>query len=284
MLNQDEKIKLELFALEIRRETIKEIASLGVGHIGGAMSIADLLAVLYGKQMKYDSADPNMMSRDRLVLSKGHAGPALYAALALKGFFPKDWLMTLNRPGTHLPSHCDRLRTPGIDATTGSLGQGISIAAGMALGMRMEQIDSYVYCILGDGECNEGQIWETALFAGHQKLEHLIGFVDYNRQMMDGWTQEICDLGNIGAKFREFGWEVQEIDGHDVSQIDNAIETAKQNDRGPSMIILDTIKAKGLKKYEKQPNNHNSNISQEELVCFLNDFDIIEQEIRRKRI
>ena len=183
--------QLRVFAEEIRVETLHELAHLGFGHVGGAMSIVELLAVLYGGEMKINPADPQWEDRDRLVVSKGHAGPAVYATLALKGYFPKEMLLTLNQGGTNLPSHCDRTKTPGIDMTTGSLGQGMSTAIGVALGNKLKKSDAYTYLILGDGECNEGQVWEGAMFAPHFKLDHLIAFVDYNKQQLDGACDDV---------------------------------------------------------------------------------------------
>ena len=178
--------ELRVFAEEIRVETLKELANLGFGHIGGSMSVVELLAVLYGKEMRIDPKDPQWADRDKLVMSKGHAGPAVYATLALKGYFPKEDLLTLNQGGTNFPSHCDRLKTTGVDMTTGSLGQGISTACGLALGNRILGRDAFTYLVLGDGECDEGQIWEGAAFAAHQKLSNLIAFVDLNKQQLDG--------------------------------------------------------------------------------------------------
>ena len=174
MLERKEKQRLQLLSKRIQMYTMKTIGSLGVGHVGGSLSIADLLAVLYGKEMKYDSRNPKWEERDWLVCSKGHAGPALYSALALMGYFPESELETLNRPGTRLPSHCDRNLTTGIDMTTGSLGQGASTAAGIAYGMQLDGKTNMVYLILGDGEIQEGQVWEMALFAAHRKLSNLI--------------------------------------------------------------------------------------------------------------
>ena len=193
---------LRAFAEKIRVETLEEFAALGFGHVGGAMSVVETLAVLYGYEMKYDPENPRWPDRDWLVLSKGHAGPALYATLSLKGFFPREMLFTLNRGGTKLPSHCDRNLTPGVDMTTGSLGQGISTAIGVAQGNRMDGRENYSYFILGDGECNEGQIWEGALFAPQHKLDHLIGFVDYNGQQLDGYAKDILDMGRHCRKIQ----------------------------------------------------------------------------------
>jgi transketolase len=265
MLSENKIKELKKFALKIRIETLKEIGSLGVGHIGGSLSIADVLAVLYGEVMNLDPKNPRWEDRDWLVLSKGHAGPALYAALALKGFFPMEWLATLNRPGTNLPSHCDRNKTPGVDMTTGSLGQGASSAMGIALGHRMDGRKNYTYLILGDGECNEGQVWEAALFAGHWKLNNLIAFVDYNKQQLDGYTKDVLDLGDLARKFEEFGWYSQDIDGHEVVEIYEAIEKAKAQKKKPSMIVLNTIKGKGWSFTEGNLNNHNMPITKEQM-------------------
>lgn len=256
MLCQKEINQLEKFATEIRLETLKEIKNLGFGHIGGAMSIVETLAVLYGRVMKIKPKEPQWVDRDWLVVSKGHAGPAVYAALALKGYFPIEELMTLNQPKTNLPSHCDRNKTIGIDMTTGSLGQGMSTAIGIALGNRLDRRNSHTYLILGDGECDEGQVWEGALFAHHHKLDHLITFVDTNKKQLDGYTKDINDLGDIAQKFASFGWYVQDVNGADVTKIYEAIEKAKEIKEQPSVIVLDTIKGQGIKFVEETMANH----------------------------
>jgi transketolase len=248
--------KLKTKAKEIRKLTIEEIGTLGTGHIGGAMSVADVLALLYFHHMKVDPANPRWEDRDQLVVSKGHAGPAVYSALALKGFFPMDWLKTLNQGGTRLPSHCDRNLTPGVDMTAGSLGQGFSAALGIALGLRMDRKPCRVYAIIGDGESNEGQIWEGALFGASQKLSNLIAFTDYNKQQLDGYTKDIIDLGDLASKWASFGWFTQETDGHDIEALDRAIEKAlAQNDK-PSMIVMHTLKGKGCSFAEGVEKNH----------------------------
>jgi transketolase len=247
---------LKTKALEIRKLTIEEIGTLGTGHIGGAMSIVDLLALLYFHKMKVDPANPTMKDRDQLIVSKGHAGPAVYASLSLKGYFPKDWLLTLNKGGTKLPSHCDRNLTPGIDMTTGSLGQGFSAALGIALGLRMDKIPAKVYTIIGDGESNEGQVWESALFAGAHKLSNLIAFTDFNKQQLDGYVKDILDLGDLPAKWAAFGWFTQRVDGHDIAALDEAINKAISQTDKPSMIIMDTLKGKGCSFAEGVVNNH----------------------------
>jgi len=243
-------------AKEIRKMTIEEMAILGTGHIGGAMSIVDLLTLLYFHRMKVDPKNPRWEERDQLVVSKGHSGPAVYAALALKGFFPKEWLTTLNKGGTSLPSHCDRNKTPGIDMTTGSLGQGFSAAIGIALGLKMDKKSNTVYTIIGDGESQEGQVWEGALFAGFQKLPNLIAFTDYNKQQLDGFTKDVLDMGNLTAKWEQFGWFTQEVDGHDFAALDTAIENALAEKVKPSMIVMNTIKGKGCNFAEGVEKNH----------------------------
>jgi transketolase len=258
---------LEEYAGNIRKKTLYTIGKLGVGHIGGALSIADILALLYGKEMRCNPADALWPDRDILVLSKGHAGPALYAALALKGFFPLSWLDTLNQGGTQLPSHCDRNRTPGIDMTTGSLGQGLSVACGIALGRKIEGSSVRIFAIIGDGESQEGQNWEAAMFAAQYGLSRLIAFTDYNKLQIDGTTDEIMSLGDIETKWASFGWYVQRCDGHDLSAMHKAISRAKtqgETSTGkPSMIILDTIQGKGATFCEGKVESHNMTVSME---------------------
>mgnify|MGYP000911948029 CR=1 FL=1 len=256
LLAEHEVARLNSFAREIRIETLKALGNLGFGHIGGAMSIVEVLAVLYGGVMRVDPNRPDMEERDWLVLSKGHAGPALYAALALRGFFSKDMLFTLNQGGTNLPSHCDRNLTPGVDMTTGSLGQGMSTGLGVALGLRMSGKDNRVYVILGDGECQEGQVWEGALYGGNAGLDNLIVFVDENKQQLDGYTKDINSLGDLLEKWASFGWYAQLVDGHDVTAIYEAIHQAKAVKGRSSVIILDTIKGKGCQFAEGIKLNH----------------------------
>lgn len=268
-----EKKQLEDMAWEIRKKTIDAIGFLGVGHIGGALSIVEVLTVLYFKEMNIDPANPRMPDRDRLVLSKGHAGPALYSTLALKGFFPESWLHTLNRGGTNLPSHCDRNKTPGIDMTTGSLGQGLSAASGIALANRLDGRKAFTFAIIGDGETDEGQIWEAAMFAAHQGLARLIAFTDCNKLQIDGKTADIMGIEPLETKWSAFGWDVERVDGHTVEAIDTAVLRAKERAeersgnggyRGkPTMIILDTIKGKGAAFCEGQVSSHNMSFDYE---------------------
>lgn len=237
---------LVALAQNVRENIVNCIGSLGVGHIGGCLSIADLLAVLYGKHLRYDPKNPKMEGRDRLICSKGHAGPAIYAVLAEVGFFNKEVLETLNQSGTTLPSHCDMNKTPGVDMTAGSLGQGFSCAIGIALGSRLRKDGANIYAIIGDGESQEGQIWEAAMYAGHQKLDNLIAFTDYNKMQLDNYISEINELAPLDKKWEAFGWKVWVIDGNDVDAIDKAITEAKEYKGKPKMIIMDTVKGKGV--------------------------------------
>ncbi|MBN2325006.1 MAG: transketolase [Spirochaetes bacterium] len=232
-------------AREIRIATIDAIGRSGGGHIGGSMSIVEVLVILYYRYLRIDPKDPRRRDRDRMVLSKGHAGPTLYAILSDVGFFPKDWLHTLNEGGTRLPSHCDMNKTPGIDMSTGSLGQGLSAAVGMALGLRTDGIDSVVYSIIGDGECHEGQIWEAAMAAAHFKLHNLVAFVDYNKMALDGYIDEVMNVEDLTSKWVAFGWYTQRVDGHDFNQLEGAIDKALKEPLRPSMIVMDTVKGKG---------------------------------------
>ena len=262
------------FAIDIRKETIKCIGHLGVGHIGGALSIVDVLAVLYSGVMNIDPADPKKDDRDMLVCSKGHAGPAVYSTLALKGYFPMEMLNTLNQPGTKLPSHCDMNRTPGIDMTTGSLGQGASSAMGIACANRLKGYDNYTYLILGDGEIEEGQVWEAALFAAAKKLNKVIAFVDYNKCQIDDYVENLCALGDIAAKFENFGWyAVNVADGNDVEQIAAAIEQAKAQGEKPSVIVLNTVKGLGYSKIEGSLGSHNMSVTDEMVAEALAELD-----------
>jgi len=248
---------LRNIAKEIRKRTIDSIGRLGVGHIGGALSVVEVLTVLYYRHMRVWPDQPRHPERDRLVLSKGHAGPALYSVLAMKGFFPEDWLHTLNRGGTRLPSHADRNRTPGIDMSTGSLGQGLSAAIGMALAARLDNASHTIYAIIGDGESDEGQVWEAAMAAAHFKLNRLIAFTDANKMQIDGYVRDIMNVEDLPAKWQAFGWFTQRVDGHDIAALDQAIIAARGEPSRPSMIIMDTIKGKGAHFAEGRLDNHN---------------------------
>lgn len=246
MTNQ-EKLALKEKCRQIRYMAMDAIGRVGIGHVGGSMSIVEALVVLYTRHMRIDPGNPQLEGRDRFVLSKGHAGPALYAVLADKGYFDRALLETLNGPDTSLPSHCDMVRTRGIDMTTGSLGQGISCAVGIALGSRIKRDGARVYVVVGDGETQEGQLWEAAALAGHHKLDNLIAFTDYNKQQLDGDPREINTIEPLADRWRAFGWHVIEgVDGHDVVAVDDAITAAKSLTGKPTMIILHTVKGQGI--------------------------------------
>ena len=264
------------FSRKIRLETIKMFKHRGFGHLGGSLSIVEVLSVLYSKVMKINPKDLNWKGRDYLVLSKGHAGPALYATLALKGYFDLDLLMTLNDNKTNLPSHCDRLKTPGIDMTTGSLGQGISSAVGIAKALKIENKGNLVFAIVGDGELNEGQCYKAIQFASHNKLDNLIIFVDENKIQLDGFTKDISDQRDLIEKFNAFGFHSIRTNGHDEELILQAINKAINKVGQPSVIVLDTIKGKGIEEFENIVNNHHMRFSKDDLVII--DKKIIELE------
>lgn len=250
--------ELEIFATQVRIEATRAIAAAGVGHMGGSMSIADFLTVLYNGELRnIDPKDPQNPNRDLVVMSKGHCGPALFATLALKGFFPVSELLTLCRGGSRLPSHCDRIRTPGIDASTGSLGQGLSVANGFAYGAKLNGKDQRVYCIMGDGEIQEGQIWEAAIWAHQYRLNNLIGIVDWNKKQIDGELAKYMDMMDIAKKFEAFGWYAIVVKGDDFNAIKTGLSKVKTNQGNkPAVIVLDTIKGHGIKCIEDMDYNH----------------------------
>ena len=253
---------------DIRCDTIRCIGHLGVGHIGGCLSVVELLGVLYFEAMRIDPRDPQKPGRDRFICSKGHAGPAVYAALANRGYFDKKELLTLNRGGTDLPSHCDMKRTPGIDMTTGSLGQGFSCAVGAALGSKLEEDGAVIYTLIGDGESQEGQIWEAAMFAAAKGLDNLIAFTDYNKLQIDGPVAQVNDIAPLAEKWAAFGWHVIDVeDGNDAEQVSEAVKHARLGlgSGRPTMVILNTRKGCGVPEVEALgPGNHNCPFSEEQ--------------------
>lgn len=276
-------MNLKEFAIQIRIETLKCLAHRGFGHVGGSLSIADTLAVLYGGIMKINPKNPKDENRDYLVVSKGHAGPAVQATLDLKGYFPIEWLNTMSEGGTKLPSHCDRLRTSGVDVTTGSLGQGVSVAAGIAHAFKLRNKSNKVYCILGDGEIQEGQVWETVLFANQYNLNNLICFVDWNKKQIDGTIDEVMTLLDIEEKFRSFGWYTDKVDGSNPKEIYNAILNAqKPSNQKPIMILLDGIKGSGVKIIEDLPFNHLITFTKELLEKSLEDLNEQIQQLKKE--
>lgn len=250
-------------AREIRIATLKSLIHLGFGHFGGCMSVVETLAVLYGEVMNIDPGDPDWPERDYFVLSKGHAGPALYSTLALKGYFPVEELSTLNQNGTRLPSHPDRLKTRGVDATTGSLGQGISIAGGMALSHKLAQRTNRVFCIVGDGELNEGQCWEAFQFIAHHRLNNLTVFVDWNKQQLDGELNDIIHPFCLEDKFRAFGFEAFTVKGDDIPGLLAVVQPVLDNQARPRVVILDSIKGQGVPYLEQLANSHHLRLTDE---------------------
>lgn len=264
--------ELEAIARKLRRHVINMISTAGSGHPGGSLSAADIVTALYFDILKHDAANPHWPDRDRFILSKGHAAPVLYAALAECGYFPLDWLTTLRKTGTCLQGHTDSLLTPGVDVSAGSLGQGLSIGIGMALAARLDNRDYRTYVLLGDGECDEGQVWEAAMFAPNYKLDNLTAIVDFNTLQLDGRTGDIMDLEPFVAKWAAFKWEVIEINGHDMQQILSAIEQARTVQGKPTVIVAHTIKGKGVSFMEnnvdwhgKAPNKSETEIALREL-------------------
>ncbi len=267
-----DELELKRFALQIRVGIVKAIGAKGGGHIGGSLDLAELFAVLYSRYMRVHPSEPDWEERDYLICSKGHAGPAWYATLALKGFFPYEFLYTLNQEGSKLPGHCDRMKVPGVDATTGSLGQGLSLAAGVALGSKLTNSDRRIFCITGDGESAEGQIWEAAQFAAHYKLDNLVAFLDWNKMQIDGCVEDVMSIGDPMKKYEAFGWNACMVDGSDVSVISKAVREALERKNGkPSMIVLDTVKGAGVQCVSKLENNHCIGFSKEMLNQSLAD-------------
>ena len=248
------ELEVKKFALQIRIGIVEQIKARGFGHLGGSLSVADTLAVLYGSVMRVDPQNPAWPERDKLVCSKGHAGPAVYATLAAKGFFPTEMLKTLNQPGTNLPSHCDRKKTPGVDMTTGSLGQGTSLAAGLALGDKLAGRDSRVFLIVGDGELNEGQAWEAAMFTAGKKITNLTWIIDDNKKQLDGWTADIIQNFDFEEKFRAFGFDAVTVKGNDLMALLEVL-SAPVGDK-PRAVVLDSVKGSGIADVENTVANH----------------------------
>ncbi len=248
----------ETMALEMRKLIVTSLYHAKSGHPGGSLSCADILAVLYNEEMNIDPSDPQKADRDRFVLSKGHSAPALYAALALKGYFPKEDLYSLRKIGSTLEGHPSMKSTPGVDMSTGSLGQGISPACGMALSSKLSGETFRVYAVLGDGEIEEGQVWEAMMFAAHYKLDNLCVFVDLNGLQIDGPTSEVMGSDPVPDKMRAFGLNVVEIDGHNYDAIRAALKTARETAGKPTCIVAHTVKGKGVSFMENQVDWHGS--------------------------
>ncbi|MDQ1279380.1 MAG: transketolase [Thermoproteota archaeon] len=266
---------LEAKAKLFRREILEMILKAGTGHPGGSLSAIDIITALYYYKMKVDPKNPKWPDRDRFVLSKGHVCPALYAVLAEKGFFPKEALWTLRQPGSILQGHPDMRKTPGVEMSTGSLGQGLSVAVGMALAGRLDKKDYKVFCMMGDGEIQEGNIWEGAMFAAHKKLDNLVGILDRNRLQIDGSTEDVMALEPVADKWKAFGWEVLELkDGNDMIQVVDALDKATQIKGKPIIIIADTIKSKGVSFMENKAEFHGRALRPDEMEKARKELDI----------
>lgn len=264
---------LKFHAKNIRKNILKMIAKANSGHPGGSLSIADILTVLYFDKMNIDTADLKMENRDRFVLSKGHAAPAVYATLCEKGIICSSEMDCLRQAESMLQGHPDMKGTPGIDMSTGSLGQGLSAAVGMAMASKYQNLDYYVYAILGDGECQEGQVWEAAMAGAHYKLNNLIAFLDHNGLQIDGKNSDVMGVDPLNEKFKAFGWNVIEIDGHDFTQIANAIDEAKKVTDKPTMIVAQTVKGKGVSFMENQAGWHGVAPNAQELEQALEEIE-----------
>ncbi len=279
-MDSKELLEMQKIACKVRIWTIEGVFNAKSGHPGGSLSAADIMTYLYFKEMNVDPADPKNPDRDRFVLSKGHCCPSLYAALALKGYFSTDEIKVLRHIGAMLQGHPDMKGTPGVDMSSGSLGQGVSAACGMALAGKLDNKNYRVYTMLGDGECEEGQVWEAAMFAVHMKLDNLCMIVDFNRLQIDGHVDDVAGLGDIGKKFEGFGFEVIRMNGNDFNEIESAFEKAKTIKGKPTVIIADTIKGKGVSYMEDQvgwhgkaPNADEYKIAIEELNAQLKELE-----------
>jgi len=263
--------KLETIAREGRVQILRMLTHAGSGHPGGSLSVIDILTDLYFNRLRLDPARPQWEDRDRFILSKGHCVPAQYFCMARTGFFPMDRLITLRKLGSPLQGHPDRVALPGIEAATGSLGQGISVAVGMALGLKLAGKGARVYCVLGDGETQEGQVWESLmsapkLGAPNHHLDNLCVILDYNGIQLDGFVKKILDLEPITDKLKAFGWPVLEVNGHDIAQVDKALDQAEATKGAPTFIVAHTVKGKGVSFMENDPEWHGKAPKPEEAV------------------
>ena len=263
-LSEAELMELRQKAVKLRRDIIMMIYEAGSGHPGGSLSVLDILVLLYYKVMNINAAAPRDPRRDRLVLSKGHACPALYAVLADMGFFPPEELHRLRKIDSLLQGHPDMRKTPGIEISTGSLGQGLSAANGMALAAKLENSNGRIYAVLGDGEVQEGQVWEAAMTSGHYRLDNLTAFLDYNGLQIDGWTKDVKISDPLPDKWRAFGWFVLEADGHDYLSLLEAVNKAISHKGAPTMIIAHTVKGKGVSYMENIADWHGKAPSKDE--------------------
>lgn len=261
---ENELHRLRKTCINVRRDIVSQVYFGGSGHVGGSLSCVEILTTLFFEIMRLHPDEPDWSGRDRFVLSKGHASPSLYAVLAERGYFPLEELKTFTQSGSRLQKHVDMHRLPGVDVSSGSLGQGLSISIGMALADRLDQKDRRVYCVIGDGESQEGQIWEAAMAAAQFKLDTLVLYLDHNRIQVDGFLKSIIEIEPIDEKWQSFGWHVQRIDGHAIDQILDATALAKANIGKPHMIICDTVKGKGISFAENKVEWHSHAINDDE--------------------
>lgn len=274
-MDKQELKQLKKYAASIRKHIIEEVFSAASGHPGGSLSCTDILTVLYFKEMRVDPQNPKWADRDRFVLSKGHCAPALYATLAEKGFIPKEDLVTFRHADSYLQGHPSMKDVPGVDMSTGSLGQGISAAVGMAIAGKLDNKDYRVYSILGDGEIQEGQVWEACMAAAHYKLDNLMAFLDHNGLQIDGKITEVMSPEVVEDKFRAFGWKVINVNGHDYLQIIEAIEEAKKAKGVPTMIVADTVKGKDVSFMENAVGWHGTAPNKEQRDQAMAELDAI---------
>ncbi|MCD6454317.1 MAG: transketolase [Candidatus Aminicenantes bacterium] len=280
-MNEEELKKLREISIRIRRHIVTMTGLAKSGHPGGSLSAADIITVLFFKKMRIDPKNPRWKERDIFILSKGHATPVLYAALAEAGFFPVEELKNFRRLRSHLQGHPDRLMTPGVEMSTGSLGQGLSVANGVAMAFKIDKTPRKVYVLIGDGELQEGQIWEAAMTAAHYKLDNLTAIVDYNGLQIDGPVSKVKEVAPVAEKWKAFGWEVKEIDGHDFKQIIEALDWADGVRGKPAVIIAHTLKGKGISFMEGKVKFHGVPPSEEEMKKALEELDKQEREIRK---
>ncbi len=277
-MNAENVKQLKLHAANVRKMALEAVYSAASGHPGGSLSAADILTYLYMKEMNVDPANPKDENRDRLVLSKGHCSPALYAALAERGFIPKEDIKTFRNAESYLQGHPDMKGVKGVDMSTGSLGQGISTACGMAKAAKIDNKDYRVYAILGDGECEEGQVWEAAMFAAHYNLNNLVAFLDFNGLQIDGDITKVMNPTPFDKKFEAFGWNVINIDAHDFEQIESAVEQAKASDK-PTLVLAKSVKGKGVSYMENQAGWHGAAPNQEQYEQAIAELDAYIKEI-----
>ena len=273
------KLELQKKANEVRKGIVTAVHSAKAGHPGGSLSAADIFTYLYFEEMNIDPKDPKKPDRDRFVLSKGHTAPGLYSALANRGYFPVEDLKTLRHLGSYLQGHPCMQETPGVDMSSGSLGQGISAAVGMALAAKLDNKDYRTYTLLGDGEIQEGQVWEAAMFAGHRKLDNLVVIVDNNGLQIDGKVEDVCSPYPIDKKFEAFNFHVINIDGNDFDQIDAAFKEAKATEGMPTAIICKTVKGKGVSFMENNAGWHGKAPNDEEYATAMADLQKIDEEL-----